>query len=163
MLAWDAGKSECHAVMVWIGVLNLPYCESRLTSYAGVSLQKNGQNYRNAGIAMELRWLLRVVEVKAEWALAGCKATITFNGVCKGSEYIRIFGIGRILTETILKCSSRVMGNYHARFLGGEKTTTYRVFVVIPYPTFEGRKTSSLTLLKATRIHPAGSASGKLR
>ena len=54
MLAWDAGKSECHAVMVWIGVLNLPYCESRLTSYAGVSLQKHGQNYRNAGIAMEL-------------------------------------------------------------------------------------------------------------
>jgi len=54
VLAWDAGKSESHAVMVWIRVLDLPYCESKLTSYAGVSLQKHGQNYCNAGIAMEL-------------------------------------------------------------------------------------------------------------
>jgi hypothetical protein len=54
VLAWDAGKSEGHAVMVWIRVQNLPYCESRLTSYAGVTLLKHYQNYLNAGIAMEL-------------------------------------------------------------------------------------------------------------
>ena len=54
MLAWDAGKSECHAVMVWIGVQDLPYCESMLTSYAGVSLLKHCQVYHNAGKAMEL-------------------------------------------------------------------------------------------------------------
>lgn len=53
-----------------------------------------------------------VVEVKAEWALAGCKTTITFNGVCKGSDYIRIFGIGSIVKGTTLKCSSRVMGTF---------------------------------------------------
>jgi len=64
VLAWDAGKSECHAVMVWIGVLNLPYCESRLTSYAGVSLQKHYKNYHNAG----RQWNS---SVKTECALAG--------------------------------------------------------------------------------------------
>ena len=41
-------------VMRWIRVLNLPYCESRLTSYAGVSPMNTFWNYFNVRIAIEL-------------------------------------------------------------------------------------------------------------
>ena len=57
---------------------------------------------------------------KAEWALAGWETMITFDAVGKGFGYICIFEIGNSFTGILLRCPSRVKGNFHARFLGRE-------------------------------------------
>ena len=46
MQVWDCRKSECHFVIKWIGVQNLPQPERVQTSTLGDSLQKT---YRTFG------------------------------------------------------------------------------------------------------------------
>ena len=86
MLVWDAGKSECLAVMVWIGVQDLPHYESRLTSYAGVSLKKRLIELSYARIAIE--------PVFGEVGTCRSKGTIATSGVSKGFKIFTNFEIG---------------------------------------------------------------------
>jgi len=100
--------------MVWIGVQNLPYCESRQTSYAGVSLQKLGHIYRNAGKLWNSP-LGRVGTCRLKNQDNGQRSTQRFQ------LYSYLWNRESLESGVSLRCSSRVMGNYHARFLGGEK------------------------------------------